>query len=132
MSQLASLAGNLQCYLLPSNWKHCVQRYEPYYKAAYLFWRAMLKEGLHSEGLVKEADELNSDRFLLQDEIVCLFDQGMPVGLIAFDWMNLTCPVNRDQSYLSQFPECMINQLFDAAISIIMIMGHLSVHPDWR
>lgn len=127
-----ALIQDLQCYLFPAKPRWCDDRYLTQYNAAYGFWKAMIKEGLVSEGLELQAAGLTSDEFIRQDEFACLFQGEIPVGLFMFSWLDTSNPVVLDHSYFSSYPPAAIAALRDNDHRLIMSMGQLTVHADWR
>ncbi len=128
-----AIVEQLQDYVLPGKALWCKPSFEYYYEAAYEFWQEITLEGLHSEGLDERAAALNSDDFIHQDEIHCLFNGNEPVGLFAFRWMDLRFEATREQSYFkSYYPESVIAKLVEQRHFFLMTMGQLMVHPQWR
>jgi hypothetical protein len=107
--------------------------FEEYYSATYQLWYQSISEGLTSEGLTEQAQALLSDDFLRQNEIHCLFNEALAIGLFAFSWMNLQFVATRKQQYfIKNYPPYLLDQICEQGHHVIMTMGHLSVHPDWR
>lgn len=124
---------NLQSIVLPGKPTLLKPGYAAHYAAAYQLWHDVVCEGLRSENLSEVADNLQSDGFVSQDEIHVLFNNDKPVGVFAFSWMDLSFKATRQQKYfVSNYPHSVIEKLQQCANPIIMTMGQLAVHPDWR
>lgn len=126
------LISALQCYVIPGDGKNCNVSSITFYRKAYFFWRETLSEGYISEGLYDRVQTLTSDEFLRHEEVFCLFYDEHPVGLILFDWFNLQSIASLDHSYFKIYPLSILSQLQQNQHKLLMTIGSLCVHPDWR
>ena len=62
-------------------------------QAAFLFWKNVLVQALRDDA--KEMGVHYSDEFMCQ-ESVCIFHQGVAIGLFMFNWYNLSFAADRN------------------------------------
>lgn len=124
--------SKLNCILFPGRGKRCMDQYFDLYNKSYIFWREMMKEAFNSENLKELAEKLTSDDFVRHEEFVCLFFENEPVGLLMFDWMDFQSQSAVEHSYFSRYPDGIVDDIKNQSHRIIMTIGHLTVHPDWR
>ena len=107
--------------VLPGKGLWVAPGFENHYEAAYHLWHDVVCEGLNSLGLVQASQSLKSDGFISQSEIHVLYNQGQPVGLFAYRWLDLRFSATREQSYVCEnYPDELIQEIQRSQQKIIM------------
>lgn len=125
--------SQLHCLLLPAKIEFCHRDFFSHHERVYDFWHHIIYTALCEEKNFDVANELSGEPFLENDEVVALFNDGHPIGLFMFRWINTAFKINRNLSALKKrFPADFLGALNDDKHTHIMLMGHLAVHPNWR
>lgn len=125
--------SQLRCFLLPAKIEYCRPDFISHHNCIYDFWHNLIHAALCEEKNFQVANELGSESFLENDEVVALFDDNHPVGLFMFRWINTEFKINRELNALrKRFPKTLLDSLIEKKYSRIMLMGHIAVHPQWR
>ena len=73
-----------------------------------------------------------SDDFVLQDEICTLHDEGEPVGLVCFRWLDLGKRAHREIEFFQNFSYDAMTTLLEREHREVMVMNYLTVNRNWR
>src|ERR1044071_8463796 len=84
--------------------------FEAAYEKAYAFWLDMWRETFAT---VEPDLTLHSDVFLRHREMSAIFLEVRPIGLIMYDFRDLTVRARRDLSYFKHYPQDLLDQLRD-------------------
>ena len=95
---------------------------------AYRCWRSVWQQTLQE---LDHLDTVPSDDFSRQDEIGALFHEWECLGLTSYRWLDLSNPIDRDDSYFHIWSE---EARAAAAMGgpRVCICGNLTVAAPWR
>jgi hypothetical protein len=99
------------------------------YEKAYAFWLEMWRSTFAE---VDPSISLTSDTFVNQRELSAVFLRDQVIGLMMYDFRDLRSRAHRDLGYFQHFPRDVVDQLGRYGQGQVMMMGQLTVHPDWR
>jgi hypothetical protein len=102
---------------------------EDAYEKAYDFWLEMWRNAFAQ---VNPEILLQSDRFVTQREVSAIFLKDEVIGLAMYDFRDLRLKAHRDLSYFQHYPAEALNLLRDQGHEQVMILGQMTVHPEWR
>jgi hypothetical protein len=103
--------------------------HEHAYEKAYAFWLEMWRDTFAA---VQPTLTLHSDVFLRHREMSVIFLEEDPIGLIMYDFRDLSVRAHRDLSYFQHYPLEVVEELRTRGHCQLMLMGQLTVHPRWR
>jgi hypothetical protein len=129
----SALTYRMQCYILPAQGCWCDKKYFEYYELAYKLWHDVKLHALQHESNLKNIQELDSDDFLRQHEIIALFLDKEPVGMIGVNWMDLSSAAYLDHTYFScNYSNQALNKLRESMHQQVMVVEQCMVARDWR
>jgi hypothetical protein len=99
------------------------------YERAYAFWLSMWRDTFAN---VNPNLTLHSDVFLRHREVSVVLSDDQAVGLMMYDFRDLRVRAHRDLSAFAHYPEEVIAALRADGHERVMLMGQLTVHPNWR
>jgi hypothetical protein len=80
---------------------------DPQLAEAYRCWRATWRDAFAE---LEQHSELYSDDFTRQHEVGAVFQHDECIALSFFRWVDLSVPMNREDSYFRVWPEAAIDQ----------------------
>jgi hypothetical protein len=95
---------------------------------AYRCWSDVWKQAFHE---LENTRELPSDDFTRQDEVGALFHGYQCIALSFFRWIDLSSPIDQDDSYFSVWPSG-AREAACAQGSKICISSHFTIAAPWR
>lgn len=120
-----SFINDIRYVLMPS--RHPVKGYEKIYAEAYSVWRAAWEKFRLEIGI---KDPLNSDAFILPDEMGVLLYQNRVVGLAAFTHGDLSSGTMPDQAWFKAWTPEAFNQLKEISPDCI-ICSQFTIGPEF-
>lgn len=121
---MESWVKNLKYILMPT--RHMVKGYENEYNEAYRVWRAAWEKYRNELGITQK---LNSDGFLIPDEMGVLFYQGECVGFSSFGHGDMNGPVH-DLAWFNGWTPEAIQDLRKISDNII-VCSQFTVNPKF-
>jgi hypothetical protein len=91
----------------------------------YETWRNGWQQTLAELGV----EQVHSDEFVRQDEVLALFRAETCIALTALRWLDRTQASGRDDSYFQCWPETALDVF---GRSVVGISSNTFVAPDWR
>jgi hypothetical protein len=124
---------HLNCFLLPAKIEFCDPHFISHHEKTYDLWHNVIHHALSEEKNIQAANNLSSEHFQENDEVVTLFYDDQPIGLFMFRWINTFFKINRNLHALEKrFPKTLLDTLIDNKQFQVMLMGHLAIDPLWR
>jgi|GEM_PF-2736393 len=93
---------------------------------AYLFWRQQWDQTFQE----LQVDKQNWSDDFLNRELVGLFDNEEPVGLMLYRFLDLSRPSHRAVSYFHNYPPEVMAQV-QAPRDTVQVPSHMTVNPNW-
>lgn len=112
-------------YILMSS-RHPTKGYEKEYAQAYLVWKTAWEKFRREIGVTQK---LNSDGFLVPDEMGVLFYQGQCVGFSSFTHGSLNGPL-KDLGWFNAWTPEAVEQL-EAISSDVIVCSQFTVNPEF-
>lgn len=101
---------------------------DPRIVEAYRCWRATWRDAFVE---LEHHSELYSDDFTRQDEVGAVFQHDECIALSCFRWVDLSAPMNRQDSYFRVWPEAARVAACREG-SNICVSSSFTIAADWR
>lgn len=117
---------NFKLYFL--NGSFCSPKFQDVYLSAYQHWREMWRMTFRE---LDGADNLVSDNFTRQDEILALFDQDKCIAMVCNRLIDPALQSHQEDSYFQTWPRDIFDQI-QLYNKKVVIGNQITIDPNYR